>query len=409
MSERAESLYVRVVKGALIALILATVIGSVALELHLRASIRPPPNPQQHVYLYKPLTRVRVQISEDVPGLPKRETLFTTNALGVRGDELDLADKSVFKIMTLGGSVTECMALDDEDAWPRRLQTELQAGSDQRIWVGNAGRSGAMTLDYIAHAQILLPVFEPDVVIVMPGGNDLQAIAEGRYFPLDLEQPTVLARYAAALYTDYPIDLLEPLYIYAAYERLVSTQVQDLAPLYQKMKRARFAAKKLPAFEDFDEALDIYRSNLRSLYTTLRRLHGPPQIILMTHPFLWAEGMGKAEEQALWAGYTCMDCPNRRFYAHEALAAGLRSINRETLALCENMNLKCFDLEPRVPKTLENFYDDGHLKEAGARLVARLLGEFMLHEGLRGAVERAVVATDRLAPAQGSLRRAGDQ
>jgi lysophospholipase L1-like esterase len=382
MSERTEPLYVRVMKTALIALILFGLLGSVALELHLRASIKPAPNPQQHVFLYKPLTRLRVRISEDVPGLAKRETLFTTNALGVRGDELDLADTDVFKIMTLGGSVTECLALNDEDAWPRRLQSELEAHSDKRIWVGNAGRSGAMTLDYIAHAQILLPAFQPDVVIVMPGGNDLQAIVEGRYFPIDLQQPFTLARYAGGLYTEYPIDLLEPLYIYAAYERLSSTAETDLGPLYQRMKRARFAAKKLPVLEDLDEALDIYRGNLRSLYTTLRRLHGSPHIVLMTHPFLFAEGMGKAEEQALWGGYTCMSCPNRRFYAHEVLAASMRTINQETLAFCDSMNLKCFDLEPQIPKTLENFYDDGHLKEAGARLVGRLLGEFMIREGL---------------------------
>lgn len=383
MHERTERLYVRVMKAALTALILFVLFGSVALELQLRAQIKPPPNPQQHVFLYKPFTRQRVRISEDVPGLPKRETLFTTNALGVRGDEVDLADPGVFKVMTLGGSVTECLALNDEDAWPRRLQSELEARSDkQRFWVGNTGRSGAMTLDYIAHAQILLPAFRPDVVIVMPGGNDLQAIVEGRYFPIDLQQPFTLARYAGALYTEYPIDLLEPLYIYAAYERMLSTSESDLAPLYKRMKRARFVAKKLPVLEDLDEALDIYRGNLRSLYTTLRRLQGSPQIVLMTHPFLWAEGMGKAEESALWGGYTCMSCSNRHFYAHETLAASLRTLNHETLAFCESMNLKCFDLEPQVPKTLENFYDDGHLKEAGARLVARLLGEFMIREGV---------------------------
>jgi hypothetical protein len=51
-------------------------------------------------------------------------------------------------------------------------------------------------------------------------------------------------------------------------------------------------------------------------------------------------------------------------------------------------------LEPQVPKALENFYDDSHLKEAGARLVARLLGEFMLREGV---VDRSTTPPSRKA------------
>ncbi len=382
-SRSVEPLYVRVLKAGLIALIVLTLLGGLLLEAGLRAHIQLPPNPQQHVFLYEPLTRIRVRISEDVPGLPARESLFTTNALGVRGDELDLSDPDIFKIMTLGGSVTECMVLNDEDAWPRRLQSELEDRTGTRSWVGNAARSGAMTLDYIAHAQLLLPSFDPDLIVIMPGGNDLQATVEGRYFPIDLQNPFHLARYAARLYSDSDNALLEPLYLYAAFERWQSTRDEDLAPLYKRMKHARFSAPKVPEIEDFDEALDVYRSNLRSLYTVLRRLRGSPTVVLVTHPFLYGDGpMGKAEEQALWGGYTCMRCSSQRFYAHQALAAGLRRFNEETLAFCASMGLACLNLEPQIPKTLENFYDDGHLKEPGARLVARHLAEFIVREKL---------------------------
>jgi hypothetical protein len=369
----------RVGKGVLgvLALVILALAGAAGFELLVRTQLSPPRDERQHVFLRKPLRRTVVRISEDVPGLPQRETLFTTNSLGLRGDELDLAQRDSFRIVTLGGSVSECMVLNDADAWPRRLQDELSRRTGKPVWVGNAARSGEATLDYIAHAQVLLPQFEPDLVVIMPGGNDLQAMVEGRYFPMDLSQPAALAQYTARLYEGGDTDYLEPLYLYYLYERWLDTESYDLAPLYKTMKARRLAAPKVAEIEDFDEALDIYRSNLRSLYAMLLRMRPPPRIVFMTHPFLWAEGMGKEEEKALWAGYSCMQCPTQRFYAHEALARGLRQMNAELLSFCAERGLECFDLEPKLPKTLDNFYDDGHLKEPGANRVAELLGEFL--------------------------------
>jgi lysophospholipase L1-like esterase len=351
-------------------------------EWWLRRHLHPPAIPQQHVFLLPPLRRMQVHVGRDVPGLAKRETLVTINALGLRGDELDLEQHDAFRIVTLGGSVTECMVLSDADAWPRRLQGELAQRTGKPVWVGNAGRSGQTTLDYIAHAQVLLPAFAPDMVVIMPGGNDLQAFVENRYFPLDLEQPALLARYMGGTYARGDTMLLEPLFGYYMAERYFDTTTTDLGPLYTDMKARRFAAKKLPSIPDLDEALDVYRSNLRSLFKMLRRLSSKPQIVFMTHPFLWREGMRREEEMALWAGYTCMDCPQQAFYAHEALAQALRQFNQELLRFCGELELACFDLEPKLPKTLENFYDDAHLKEPGAKLTAALLATFIAQKGL---------------------------
>jgi lysophospholipase L1-like esterase len=367
----------RVLLRILIGLFVLVLGGFIAPEVWFRATLRPPADQRQHVFLRKPLERTLVQVSEDVPGLAARETLFTTNALGLRGDELELARHDSFRIVALGGSVTECMVLNDADAWPRRLQDELAQRSKKPVWVGNAARSGEMTLDYIAHAQVLLPAFEPDMVVIMPGGNDLQAMVEERYFPMDLGQPAALAKYTEKFYEVGDTDYLDPYYSWFMLERWLTTQTYDLAPLYLAMKERRARAIKLPEIEDFDEALDIYRTNLRSLYAMLLRMRPPPRIVFMTHPFLWKEGMGKAEEAALWAGYTCMTCRTQRFYAHEALARSLRQMNAELLEFCAERDLSCFDLEPKLDKTLTNFYDDGHLKEAGARRVAELLAVFL--------------------------------
>lgn len=380
-TRHAEGAVTRVLKGVLIALILSFVVGAPSAELWLRRHLHPADQPK-HVFLRAPLRRTLVAVSRDVPGLGQRETLFTTNSLGVRGDELDLTQHEAFRVMTLGGSVTECMVLSDDDAWPHQLQTQLATRTGRPIWVGNAGRSGEMTLDYIAHAQVLLPAFEPDMVVVMPGGNDLQAAVENRYFPIDLTQPKALSEYASRLYARGDTLLLEPFYAYYMLERYLETEYEDLGPLYAAMKARRFAAKKLPSIPDFEDAIDIYRGNLRTLHKSLSRLRGAPKVVLVTHPFLWHDGMSRAEEQALWAGYTCLTCPTQQFYTHQALAAALGQMNQELLKLCAEHSLSCFDLEAKVPKTLDHFYDDGHLTERGAQLVATLLSAFIAERGL---------------------------
>ena len=367
---------ISVAVGILLAVLVPT-------EFWFRSQIHPVDDERQHVFLRPPLQRIRVQVSEDVPGLAKRETLFTTNALGLRGDDIDLSANDAIRIVTLGGSVTECMVLNDADAWPRQLQDKLAAGTNKEIWVGNAGRSGEMTLDYNAHAQLLLPGLTPDMVVVMPGGNDLQAVSEGRYFPVDLGDSETLFQYAArGLYTRGDTSFLEPLYAYRMLELREATTTQDLGPLYRTMKARRYASAKIASIPDLEDALDTYRTNLRSLYTMLRRVPSKPVLVFMTHPFLWHENMSTESEKALWAGYTCFNCPTQGFYAHEALAKALRAFNAELLKFCEEVDLQCFDLEPQLPKTLENFYDDGHLKEAGAKRVADLLGRFLLENDL---------------------------
>jgi len=380
-SKPAEGPVTRVVKGVLMALIVLFVAGAPSAELWLRHHLHPP-DERSHVFLREPLRRMTVSVSRDVPGLAKRETLFTTNSLGVRGDELDLSHHGAFRVMTLGGSVTECMVLSDDDAWPHRLQTELATRTGKPIWVGNAARSGEMTLDYIAHAQMLLPAFDPDLVIVMPGGNDLQAMAENRYFPIDLSDLRTLSQYTARLYARGDTLLLEPFFAYYMFERYLNTEVEELGPLYATMKARRYAAKKLPSIPELDDAIDIYRGNLRTLYTMLSRLRGMPKIVFMTHPFLWHEGMTVDEEKSLWAGYTCLGCPTQQFYAHQALAAALTQMNQELLTFCAAHDLSCFNLEAKLPKTLDNFYDDGHLNERGAALVGQQLSAFIVENGL---------------------------
>lgn len=358
-------------------------IGYGVAEARFRLSIEQPAHP--FPYVWPPKLRQHVVIKAAVPGLQPQQTAFTANALGIRGDELSIrGDEAVTRILVLGGSVTECLLVDDRDAWPHVAQTRLVDATGKDIWVGNAGRSGQNTLDYVAHAQVLAPEIKPHIVIAMPGGNDLQAAVEERLLPLDLLDQALLRRFAAKLYQPGAariFDAMEPSYTLFLLKQRYNAPTLEYSDFYRARKLARYNSPKLDEIPDLQDHLETYRATLEQLVEATSRLDDT-ELVLMTHPFLWKDEMPDEEVRALWAGYSCMDCPDRVFYSRQALRTALEAINAITLDVCKESDLQCFDLEANVEKNLDNFYDDAHLTASGSRRVGDLVANFLLDQGV---------------------------
>ncbi len=352
-----------------------------AVEVYLRGHIHVPTDPH-FPFAQTALQRTVVTLARPALGLDARRVVVHTNALGLRGDDLDPTDTQTFRVVTLGGSVTECLLLRDEDTWPHRLQDVLRAGSGRRIWVGNAARSGHSTLDYTAHARVLLHALRPDLVIVMAGANDLQAAVEDRLIPMDLSDRAVLSQYSDRLYAQGDVEGIRGSYLNFMVERYFTSPSLDITGLYERMSRRRRAARLLDVIPNMEDATDVYRANLRQLVEALAQVPSRPRVLMLTHPSLWKAEMSPRERDALWGGYTCMDCERAEYYSPRALAAALDGFNRELQAVSAAAGVPCLDLAARVPKTLDNFYDDAHLRELGARLVADTVGQFLLRERL---------------------------
>jgi lysophospholipase L1-like esterase len=368
---------------ALMAIILGVAAFAVFEERDARATLRPAAQRQRFPYVRAPFTRTDVTISAPVPGLAPRSIAFTTSTLGLRADELDLeAPRQGLRVLTLGGSVTECFLLDDADAWPHVLQDTLAARTHAPVWVGNAGASGQMSLDFIAHAKVLVPLLAPDITVVMLGGNDLQAWVEGRLFPAAFDTDDATRRYAERLYTGASPALrsLEPSWALARLRRDLNAEAVDPTGFYAQMKARRNAATRSDDLPDFEDALDVYAANVRQLATALRQAGTTP--VFLTHPSLWRDDLPPEAQAALWAGYDCMDCPAPKYRSEKALARAMEQLNRALLDVCRTERVECLDLAPKVPKTLDSFYDDAHLLEAGSRIVANLVADFLVERML---------------------------
>jgi len=367
-------------KRILLAVLLLLLVGIVVAELGLRASIHPPPDPADWPYVWPPLERHVYSVDAPIPGLESTESLVTTSALGLRADELDLADTRP-RILTLGGSVTECLMLADADAWPRALQDALgDAGIE--AWVGNGGRSGQATIDYTLHVLALAPKLRPDLIIVMPGANDLQAAMEERYFPVDLSDPAQRQRMADRAYPADRVERIEELQIsYLGFEltRRLATPRTEIGGFYKAMKERRGgAATHRDSLPDADLLREIYRANVELLVQAA----GDVPVLLLTHPHLWKAGLSAEEAAATWGGYTCMNCPNPAYYSAAVVAGTLGALNQQTLAVCADSPARCFDLDSAIDRSLDNFYDGAHLTAVGAGRVATALADHIASEGL---------------------------
>ena len=329
--------------------------------------------------------RAEMVTTRDLPGLPASHGFATWNAWGVRGEPVDPSRDDQLRILTLGGSVTECLMLDDPETWPARLQALLEERTGRDVWVGNLGLSGQQTLDYTARILGQAPALRPHLVVVMPGANDLQAACEDRLLPLDLGRPDVLARVGSALYRDRrPLEqvLADARLPADAIAERTTERVVDKTRMYAEQKAARSAATDLrPAVEDLDDHLAVYGANLGQLFAALDGLDA--QGVVLTHPSLWKPAMTDDELAALVSGYTCYACATQEFHTVDALRDGLERFNAETLRQCgEHPDVACLDMAPRIQRSLTNFYDDAHLTAAGAEVFARELADFLLDREL---------------------------
>jgi lysophospholipase L1-like esterase len=97
------------------------------------------------------------------------------NPLGFRERRLPSPKPpGVRRVVALGDSFTQGYGVQEHDAWPRRLETMLDARGPGRYEVVNLGVPGTSPRDYLDHLQNPGLAYGPDVVLVTIMGNDVQ-------------------------------------------------------------------------------------------------------------------------------------------------------------------------------------------------------------------------------------------
>lgn len=329
---------------------------------------------------------------------------FTVNSFGMRGTEW--SDEARIRIVAVGGSTTECLYLDDREAWPRLLEDLLneKLGANT-VRVGNVGRSGHNTRNHMLQVEKLLEQYpDIDLLILMIGINDfaLRLLHGETFVPLAKESESyrekLFYRSFALIPPGQPeLPFLQRLAIWQQLRHLKKTVLesglddneQDATGLiYDRWRSFRQAA---PAFRDelpdLSSALDEYARNVDTMIATARE--NRVQVMLLTQPSLFKSDLEPELQKLLWFGGigNFMYEAGSEYYSVGALASGLQAYNDVLLDRCDEHDLLCVDLAATLPKDTSVFYDDVHLNESGARQVAELVSTAILKNGLALAAD----------------------
>jgi len=318
-----------------------------------------------------------------IPGVSPKVT-FTVNAMGLRGP-MPPQVGNVYRIITVGGSTTECIAQNDAQEWPHLLMVDLNRRQEGLpVWVGNAGVSGLNTVDHASCLRRLPVLRQADLLIFLIGVNDLgaalafggarsQEVLEDRADLFAEHAPGGVSRVRGMLRRSWLLALLRNSLQHLSQMIFAwrSEQAVQLGPLLS----GRAAGPVLP-LPDLRLALEEYAERVRTLEQECHQYH--LRCIFLTQPTMWRAGLSAAEESLLYSGGVGDHGVVRGYVSAPELGRAMAAYNQVLLAVCREDQLECYDMAAAIPKDTSAFSDESHYNDNGTRLVADYLAERLL-------------------------------
>jgi lysophospholipase L1-like esterase len=387
---------------AILLICLSTVAGLLLGEIVLRFAL------PKGYYIWTPhLEVVFKPLPNVMPGI-SGQSRFVANSLGIRGDELTLSH--TYRILTIGGSTTECLYLDQSETWPYLLQHNLnQNTSNQSIWVGNVGMSGKTTRHHLtAMKHLSLREMKIDVIILLIGINDfsIRLSQDENYDPNFLANPETMKKLMHETFTGGGHPNPDDLFIKQTamwqmlrkVKRMVvrnNTQdnVQDEAgQIYVTWRKHRQQAAEIRnELPDLSSAIEEYARNINRMIQIAQEKS--IRLIFMTQPTMWKPGLSEELNALLWLGGigNFQKESGNTYYSSEALEKGMKKYNDTLLKICRERQVECLDLASLLEKDTTVFYDDSHFNESGARKVSRILSNYILNQDPFRALRSPIV------------------
>ncbi|MEN6374713.1 MAG: hypothetical protein ABFD75_08030 [Smithella sp.] len=316
---------------------------------------------------------------------------FNVNSDGIRGDESSSGRQ--YRILTIGGSTTECLFLDQEKSWPYALQKKLNNLHMSKFWVGNVGKAGLSTREHFMHMKHLLPQYpEIDAVIILVGCNDLtrRLIEDKKYDPDFLdhyeywkhrlirgafsETPYYKGKYRfrSGYYDELAIGsvIKQSMDMYVRRKMIQDEAGNMFVNLRKLRKEAVQIVEDLP---DLNSGLEEYKRNINAIIDIAQ--NQSVRIIFMTQPSLWKKDMTAEEKNLLWYGWIESQ-KSKRYYSVAALMKGMQAYNDTLLKVCRTRGIECIDLAEKFPRSSAIFYDDVHFTDKGSLMTADVVCEY---------------------------------
>jgi lysophospholipase L1-like esterase len=320
-------------------------------------------------------------ITGPLTGVSTKQVKFTVNRYGFPYEEARAVRKmqDELRIGVVGGSTVECSALEQGRRWPDVLERILSERKISPIvTVLNLGVSGQDTRTHLATVSQHAVKLDLDYLVFMLGANDLS-----RTDPEDL-------LYRDDAFVVHEDSFIKPFLMrLQLFRRLRVAWNQARGTEYyveeNGTEQTYFAVRvreklRLPVLQSGNKepsanALDDYEQNIVSL-AALAGGHGITPVFT-TQPMLWKAVMSDREEQVDWLVGTVVSEGFTYRLPSSQMEASLEMLNHRLLDTCSRRHLRCIDLDKKIPRSLQSFYDSLHLNEAGAVEVARYVADYI--------------------------------
>jgi lysophospholipase L1-like esterase len=276
-----------------------------------------------------------------------------------------------FRILALGGSTTANDALPEPQRYPTVLQDRLRHQYPSLpIEVLNAGKDWYTTKHSLINYVTYYRDWKPDLVIIMHAMNDLSR----SFSPPD---------YAVGPYNDQWSHFYGPAIRGAkplAFDQFLLTYVSSFTSNWYSTLRVQTVDYPIERYR----SIPVFEKNLRKLVEFIHR--DGADVLLVTEPFLYKESVSPQEFDRIvldWVvfntktGFMSEERPTVQSLFH----AG-RAINEVTRTVAASEHALFLDAEQKLDKNLQNFTDDVHYTEQGARNLAEMVAQTIIHSQL---------------------------
>lgn len=293
---------------------------------------------------------------------------YSRNSMGLRGEELPQDAGKWIKIVTIGGSTTECSYNSDSLTWPELLKANLRKTIAPNIWVNNAGLDGTSTFGHILLLKDHIVSLHPDYVIFLTGVNDMEEKAMGgfdTYHSDEWDKRSVKDFLRSLIRKTETGALVENLYrSRVAYKRGLTHREVNYAKVNHIAVDSVTMAEQVASQSQY---LDAYRKRILTLDSICRANH--IKAIFLTQPSLFAS----FTDPATGLDFTMLEITAGR--NAETQGKILQRYNDVLLQLSNEGKIKTINLAAAMPKDSRYFYDYTHYTSIGTKVVAQIVSD----------------------------------
>jgi len=300
---------------------------------------------------------------------PKLDSVIykSTNNISFRGPDLPVNNKSLYKIIAVGGSTTICDYLSDGEDWPNIIGTELHK-KDSTIWINNAGIDGHSTFGHIqVLPEIILPK-KPQMILFLIGCNDVFRNSGGEF---DKNRMGLLQNETHTFTLIYK-HIFTYRFISNLYFYFRNKWSSKRFKVYHQNIDFKKAAGSRTNYTLKTEKLETLKSNFIPGYkeriATLIKLCKNANVVpvFITQPTVLGNTIDSTTGVNL-AEVGIDDCNGDTYWSM------LELYNQALKSICLQNNCHVIDLADSMPKNTVYYYDYFHFTKQGSKMVADII------------------------------------